>query len=151
MEFSQIAYMNHHGDLVAVWIVLCYLVQVILILKTENKTYKTILNSNQRNIREWTSKGDWGKLCFMKALQQLSSCYCHPYIWIRGYLMPCGMNLSHNKKNNRFTEYSKGNGNYSCLFQGSVFFSVSSCAGSKSWMKKKERGLRNFHLTKSAK
>jgi len=50
------------------------------------------------------------------------------------------LNLSHNKKFNRFTGYSEGNGNYSCLFQGSVFFSVSSCAGSqKLYEEKREK------------
>lgn len=71
MGFSKIACINHHGHLVAVWTVLCYVVQVTVILKTDNKTYQTILKSNLRNIRVWTSKADWEKLCFMRLF---SSC-----------------------------------------------------------------------------
>lgn len=53
--------------------------------------------------------------------------------------MLCGMNLSHNKKINRFTGYSKSNGNYSCLFQGCFLLSFFLCRVKKLDEEERER------------
>lgn len=92
--FSQIECVNNHGHLLAVWSVLFCVLQATPIFKSHDKTYQTILKSNLRNIREWTSKGNresyasWGCLAVVIMLlphlhlnKRVRNAMCQAWIW----------------------------------------------------------------------